>query len=155
MNTQIENLIDKIRAQREFLSFELTPPLSADTSEFITTIKSTLTQNLPKRNADSTNAIKSSADSSVAEQNLHCKSTAQHLDSHQSPRATLSQAIDAFVCTDSPLARFKPSSILSSIKLQNALSKPLICTLSMRDRNSIALCGEILAANEFDLRAFL
>ena len=63
--------------------------------------------------------------------------------------------INAFVCTDSPLARFKPSSILSSIKIQNLTQKPLICTLSMRDRNSIALCGDILAANEFDLRAFL
>ena len=63
--------------------------------------------------------------------------------------------IDAFVCTDSPLARFKPSSILSSIKLQQALKKPVICTLSMRDRNSIALCGDILAANEFGLRLFL
>ena len=62
---------------------------------------------------------------------------------------------DCFVCTDSPLARLKPSSILSSIKLQNALKKPLICTLSMRDRNSIALCGDILGANEFGLRAFL
>lgn len=63
--------------------------------------------------------------------------------------------ISALVCTDSPLARFKPSSILSSIKIQNLTQKPLICTLSMRDRNSIALCGDILAANEFDLRAFL
>lgn len=63
--------------------------------------------------------------------------------------------IDAFVCTDSPLARFKPSSILSSIKLQNLTHKPLICTLSMRDRNSMALCGDILAANEYGLRAFL
>lgn len=62
---------------------------------------------------------------------------------------------DCFVCTDSPLARLKPSSILSSIKLQNALQKPLICTLSMRDRNSIALCGDILGANEFGLRSFL
>lgn len=62
---------------------------------------------------------------------------------------------DCFVCTDSPLARLKPSSILSSIKLQNFLKKPVICTLSMRDRNSIALCGDILAANEFGLRAFL
>lgn len=67
---------------------------------------------------------------------------------------SLGQA-DCFVCTDSPLARLKPSSILSSIKLQNALKKPLICTLSMRDRNSIALCGDILGANEFGLRAFL
>ncbi|STP10406.1 methylenetetrahydrofolate reductase [Helicobacter cinaedi] len=62
---------------------------------------------------------------------------------------------DCFVCTDSPLARLKPSSILSSIKLQNALKKPVICTLSMRDRNSIALCGDILGVNEFGLRAFL
>ena len=67
---------------------------------------------------------------------------------------SLSQA-DCFVCTDSPLARLKPSSILSSIKLQNALKKPVICTLSMRDRNSIALCGDILGANEFGLRSFL
>ena len=65
------------------------------------------------------------------------------------------KVVDCFVCTDSPLARLKPSSILSSIKLQNALQKPLICTLSMRDRNSIALCGDILGANEFGLRAFL
>lgn len=65
------------------------------------------------------------------------------------------QKVDAFVCTDSPLARFKPSSILNSIKLQQALKKPVICTLSMRDRNSIALCGDILAANEFGLRTFL
>lgn len=63
--------------------------------------------------------------------------------------------INAFVCTDSPLARFKPSSVLSSLKFQNALKKPLICTLSMRDRNSIALCGEILAVNELGIRAFL
>ncbi len=63
--------------------------------------------------------------------------------------------VDCFVCTDSPLARFKPSSILSSLKFQNALNKPVICTISMRDRNSIALCGDILAINEFGLRAFL
>lgn len=164
MNKQIKNLIDKIHAQGAFLSFELTPPLSADTSEFIAKIKNALSQTTQNQNLDSKNAIESSADfgvkniadSSVAGQNLHCKSTAhQRLDSQKMPRATLGEAIDAFVCTDSPLARFKPSSILSSIKLQNALDKPLICTLSMRDRNSIALCGEILAANEFDLRAFL
>ncbi|TLD97442.1 methylenetetrahydrofolate reductase [Helicobacter jaachi] len=65
------------------------------------------------------------------------------------------KGVDGFVCTDSPLARFKPSSILSSIKFQNALQKPVICTLSMRDRNSLALCGDILAANEMGLRAFL
>lgn len=62
---------------------------------------------------------------------------------------------DSFVCTDSPLARFKPSSVLSSIALQESLQKPCICTISMRDRNSIALCGEILSANAFNLRTFL
>lgn len=67
---------------------------------------------------------------------------------------TLHEA-DTFVCTDSPLARFKPSSVISSIKLQHKLHKPVICTLSMRDRNSIALCGDILAANELGLRTFL
>lgn len=65
------------------------------------------------------------------------------------------QKVTCFVCTDSPLARLKPSPILSSFKLQNALQKPVICTLSMRDRNSIALCGDILAANELGVRAFL
>lgn len=63
--------------------------------------------------------------------------------------------VDAFVVTDSPLARFKPSSILSSLKLQHILQKPIICTLSMRDRNSIALCGDILAINELEIRMFL
>lgn len=64
-------------------------------------------------------------------------------------------SIDAFVVTDSPLARFKPSSLFSSLKFQNALQKPVICTLSMRDRNSLALCGDILGVNELGLRAFL
>lgn len=63
--------------------------------------------------------------------------------------------IDAFVVTDSPLARFKPSSILTSLKIQNLLQKPVICTLSMRDRNSLALCGDILAVNELGVRMFL
>ncbi len=63
--------------------------------------------------------------------------------------------IDAFVVTDSPLARFKPSSILTSLKMQNLLQKPVICTLSMRDRNSLALCGDILAVNELGIRVFL
>lgn len=62
---------------------------------------------------------------------------------------------DALVCTDAPLAKFRPSSILTAIKLQNTLKKPLICTLNMRDRNSIALQGDILAANELDIRMFL
>ncbi|PAF47449.1 methylenetetrahydrofolate reductase [Helicobacter sp. 12S02232-10] len=62
---------------------------------------------------------------------------------------------DALVCTDAPLAKFRQSSILTSLKLQNTLKKPVICTLNMRDRNTIALQGEILGANELDVRMFL
>ncbi|PAF46935.1 5,10-methylenetetrahydrofolate reductase [Helicobacter sp. 12S02634-8] len=62
---------------------------------------------------------------------------------------------DALVCTDAPLAKFKQSAILTSLKLQNALQKPVICTLNMRDRNTIALQGDILGANELDIRLFL
>lgn len=63
--------------------------------------------------------------------------------------------IDAFVCTDSPLAILKQNAGLVSIKLQSILKKPFICTISMRDRNSIALSGEIMGLNEFDIRMFL
>ncbi|PAF43085.1 methylenetetrahydrofolate reductase [Helicobacter sp. 11S03491-1] len=62
---------------------------------------------------------------------------------------------DALVCTDAPLAKFKQSSILTSLKLQNTLKKPVICTLNMRDRNSIAIQGDILGANQLDVRLFL
>ncbi|MDE7316357.1 MAG: methylenetetrahydrofolate reductase [Helicobacter sp.] len=65
------------------------------------------------------------------------------------------QKIDAIVCTDSPRACLKMSPILASIKLQQTLQKPVICTLSMRDRNSLALQAELLGANTFDLRLFL
>lgn len=63
--------------------------------------------------------------------------------------------IDAFVCTDSPLAMLKQNSGLASIKLQQRLQKPVICTISMRDRNSLALSGEIMGLNDFDIRIFL
>ncbi|PAF54017.1 hypothetical protein BKH42_03360 [Helicobacter sp. 13S00482-2] len=62
---------------------------------------------------------------------------------------------DALICTDAPLAKFRPSPILTALKLQNFLKKPIIATLNMRDRNSIALQGEILGANELDIRMFL
>ncbi|RDU53627.1 methylenetetrahydrofolate reductase [Helicobacter sp. MIT 01-3238] len=163
----VDSLVDKIRADRAFLSFELTPPLGGDTSAFCAKIKSALGESL-----DSRNVLQKNGDSQAISTNAPQRSTPQKnaLDKAEIsknalqkkatlPNATqvktLSDTIDAFVCTDSPLARFKPSSILSSIKLQNALDKPLICTLSMRDRNSMALCGEILGANELGLRAFL
>lgn len=162
----VDSLMDKIREDKAFLSFELTPPLGGDTSAFCAKIKSALNTNLDSRNAlqkkgapqaiSTTTPPKNALDKAEISKDALQKSTLHEATPPKSAQAkTLSNTIDAFVCTDSPLARFKPSSILSSIKLQNALEKPLICTLSMRDRNSMALCGEILGANEFGLRAFL
>lgn len=70
-------------------------------------------------------------------------------------QSELYNLFDAFVCTDSPLARLKHSSILASIKIKDYLKKPTICTISLRDKNSIAIQGEILGLNEFDIRIFL
>lgn len=162
----IDSIIDKIRADRAFLSFELTPPLGGDTSEFCAKIKSVLNTNLDSRNVLQKKATSQTISASTPPKNALdkakiSKDALQKSIPHNTtppkatPPKTLGDTIDAFVCTDSPLARFKPSSILSSIKLQNALEKPVICTLSMRDRNSMALCGEILGANELGARAFL
>lgn len=70
-------------------------------------------------------------------------------------QSVLFTEIDAFICTDSPLSRLKHSAILASIKIQDFLKKPAICTISARDKNSIALQGEILGLNEFEVRIFL
>lgn len=162
----VDSLVEKIRADRAFLSFELTPPLGGDTSEFCAKIKSVLNTNLDSRNVLQKKATSQTISASTPPKNALdkakiSKDALQKSIPHNTtppkatPPKTLGDTIDAFVCTDSPLARFKPSSILSSIKLQNALEKPVICTLSMRDRNSMALCGEILGANELGARAFL
>jgi 5,10-methylenetetrahydrofolate reductase len=63
--------------------------------------------------------------------------------------------IDGFSVTDNPLAKLKMSSILSSIKLQNAFKKPVIATMSMRDRNKLSLQSSLLGANDFDIRIIL
>lgn len=70
-------------------------------------------------------------------------------------QSAIFEEIDAFVCTDSPLSRLKHSAILASIKVQDFLGKPAICTISARDKNSIAIQGEILGLNEFEVRIFL
>lgn len=70
-------------------------------------------------------------------------------------QSVLFTEIDAFICTDSPLSKLKHSAILASIKIQDFLKKPTICTISARDKNSIALQGEILGLNEFEVRIFL
>jgi 5,10-methylenetetrahydrofolate reductase len=63
--------------------------------------------------------------------------------------------VDGFSTTDNPLAKLKYNSILAAIKLQNSLNKPVIATMSMRDRNKLALQSDLLGANEFDIRAIL
>lgn len=162
----IDTLVEKIHSDKPFLSFELTPPLGGDTSAFCAKIKSVLNTNLDSRNVLQKKATSQTISASTPPKNALdkakiSKDALQKSIPHNTtppkatPPKTLGDTIDAFVCTDSPLARFKPSSILSSIKLQNALEKPVICTLSMRDRNSMALCGEILGANELGARAFL
>ncbi|WP_198306078.1 methylenetetrahydrofolate reductase [Arcobacter vandammei] len=67
----------------------------------------------------------------------------------------LDSKVDGFTCTDNPLAKLKYSSILASLKLQVEFKKPVIATMTMRDRNKIALQSDLLGANDFDIRAFL
>jgi 5,10-methylenetetrahydrofolate reductase len=63
--------------------------------------------------------------------------------------------VDGFSVTDNPLAKLKYSSLFASLKLQTAFNKPVITTLTMRDRNKIALQSDILGANDVDIRTFL
>ncbi|MCI5968652.1 methylenetetrahydrofolate reductase [Helicobacter sp.] len=64
-------------------------------------------------------------------------------------------ALDAFVCTDSPLGKLRHSPILASLKLQNAFGIPSIATISMRDKNTLALQSELIGMNSLDLRLIL
>jgi 5,10-methylenetetrahydrofolate reductase len=63
--------------------------------------------------------------------------------------------VDGFTTTDNPLAKLKYGAIFGAIKLQQKFGKPVIATVSMRDRNKIALQSDLLGANDFDIRAFL
>jgi 5,10-methylenetetrahydrofolate reductase len=67
----------------------------------------------------------------------------------------LASKVDGFSATDNPLAKLKYNAILASVKLQQEFKKPTIATMSMRDRNKIALQSDLLGANDFDVRAFL
>jgi methylenetetrahydrofolate reductase (NADPH) len=67
----------------------------------------------------------------------------------------LSSKVDAFSTTDNPLAKLKYNALFASIKLQDEFNKPVIATMSMRDRNKIALQSDLLGANDFDVRAIL
>ena len=67
----------------------------------------------------------------------------------------LASKVDGFTTTDNPLAKLKYNSFFASIKLQQTFGKPAIATLSMRDRNKIALQSDLLGGNDFDVRAIL
>lgn len=67
----------------------------------------------------------------------------------------IDKLIDAFIATDNPLAKLKYSALFASIRLQEKFQKPCISTISMRDRNKIALQSDLLGANDFDVRAIL
>ena len=67
----------------------------------------------------------------------------------------LNQLVDGFSTTDNPLAKLKYNSLFAAKMLQDRFNKPVIATMSMRDRNKIALQSDLLGANEIDVRAIL
>jgi 5,10-methylenetetrahydrofolate reductase len=67
----------------------------------------------------------------------------------------LQEKVSGFSCTDNPLAKLKMSGVLSAIKVQQAFGKPVIATMSMRDKNKLSLQSTLLGANDFDLRCIL
>lgn len=67
----------------------------------------------------------------------------------------LDQLVDGFSTTDNPLAKLKFNALFGAKLLQERFQKPVIATMSMRDRNKIALQSDLLGANEFDIRAIL
>jgi len=67
----------------------------------------------------------------------------------------LYELVDGFSTTDNPLAKLKYNSLFAAKMLQDRFQKPVIATMSMRDRNKIALQSDLLGANEVDVRAIL
>ncbi len=67
----------------------------------------------------------------------------------------LHKLVDGFSTTDNPLAKLKYNSLFAAKLLQERFNKPVIATMSMRDRNRIALQSDLLGANEIDIRAIL
>jgi 5,10-methylenetetrahydrofolate reductase len=63
--------------------------------------------------------------------------------------------VDGFTTTDSPLAKMKYNALFGAKMLQERFNKPAIATMSMRDRNKIALQSDLLGANEAGVRAIL
>jgi 5,10-methylenetetrahydrofolate reductase len=67
----------------------------------------------------------------------------------------LDKLVDGFSTTDNPLAKLKYNALFAAKMLQARFNKPVIATMSMRDRNKIALQSDLLGANEVDIRAIL
>ncbi len=67
----------------------------------------------------------------------------------------IAENVDGFSTTDNPLAKLKFNSIIAAMQLQERFKKPALATMSMRDRNKIALQSDLLGANSIDVRAIL
>lgn len=67
----------------------------------------------------------------------------------------LHNLVDAFSTTDNPLAKLKYNALFAAKMLQDRFNKPVLATMSMRDRNKIALQSDLLGSNEVDIRAIL
>jgi 5,10-methylenetetrahydrofolate reductase len=63
--------------------------------------------------------------------------------------------IDGFTTTDCPLSKLKYNSIIAAFKIQKTFNKKVIATMSMRDRNIIALQSDLLGANDLDVTNIL
>ena len=63
--------------------------------------------------------------------------------------------IDGFSTTDCPLSKLKYNSIIAAFRLQEKFKKPVIATMSMRDRNKIALQSDLLGANDIGVTNIL
>jgi len=63
--------------------------------------------------------------------------------------------IDGFSTTDCPLSKLKYNSIIAAYRLQEKFKKPVIATMTMRDRNKIALQSDLLGANDLGVTNIL
>jgi len=63
--------------------------------------------------------------------------------------------VDGFSTTDCPLSKLKYNSIIAAYKIQEKFKKPVIATMTMRDRNKIALQSDLLGANDLGITNIL
>ncbi len=63
--------------------------------------------------------------------------------------------VDGFSTTDCPLSKLKYNSIIAAYRIQEKFKKPVIATMSMRDRNKIALQSDLLGANDLNVTHIL